>query len=406
MKFFIKNLINPKVVILFLSLLVLMCNLFFLLTGIILYLFGTGPIKGFATTLVIGILTSLFSAIFITRLVYEGMLKRNKTLTFDTKLTRNAFKNLNIDFIGKRKKFYIVSSLIVLMGIGSLFVRGLNQGVDFTGGRNYVVEFAEDVETPEPHCIMGYKMLKSFDVFKEIAQIIRYHHVMYDKALICDTKEEIKIQSYIIHLADRVDICISPDSFILDQKQEVTDKIVKYKEHKQNDLCIASEGIKVGDVLESCGSDLALGNVLLLKDIPEGTNIFNIEGIPGDGGKFIRSSGGSARILMNTESKIVVQFPSRKTRNFSPLCKATIGVVAGGGRTEKPLVKAGNNYYKHKAKNKLYPSVSGGAMNAVDHPFGNKRTARKAKAKPTSKNAPPGRKVGAVGARRTGRKKR
>lgn len=182
--------------------------------------------------------------------------------------------------------------------------------------------------------------------------------------------------------------------------------LVKYKEHKQNDLCIASEGIKVGDVLESCGSDLALGNVLLLKDIPEGTNIFNIEGIPGDGGKFIRSSGGSARILMNTESKIVVQFPSRKTRNFSPLCKATIGVVAGGGRTEKPLVKAGNNYYKHKAKNKLYPSVSGGAMNAVDHPFGNKRTARKAKAKPTSKNAPPGRKVGAVGARRTGRKKR
>ena len=130
-------------------------NVTTLLTGVILYLFGTGPIKGFATTLVIGILTSLFSAIFITRLVYEGMLRKNKTLTFDTKLTRNAFKNINIDFIGSRKKFYIISALIVLMGIGSLFVRGLNQGVDFTGGRNYVIEFAEDVETPEIRAILG-----------------------------------------------------------------------------------------------------------------------------------------------------------------------------------------------------------------------------------------------------------
>lgn len=130
-------------------------NVTTLLTGVILYLFGTGPIKGFATTLVIGILTSLFSAIFITRLIYETMLKKNKIITFDTKLTKNAFKNLNIDFIGKRKTFYIISSAVVLIGVGSLFVRGLNQGVDFTGGRNFVVEFPVEVETEEIRSLLA-----------------------------------------------------------------------------------------------------------------------------------------------------------------------------------------------------------------------------------------------------------
>lgn len=122
-------------------------NVTTLLTGVILYLFGTGPIKGFATTLVVGILTSLFSAIFITRLTYERMLSKNRPITFDTSLTRNAFKNLNIDFIGLRKRYYVISAIVVLIGVSSLFVRGLNQGVDFTGGRNYVVEFPNDVET-------------------------------------------------------------------------------------------------------------------------------------------------------------------------------------------------------------------------------------------------------------------
>lgn len=120
-------------------------NLTTLLTGVILYLFGTGPIKGFATTLVIGILTSLFSAIFITRLIYERMLSKNLKLTFDTKLTRNAFKKLSINFIDLRKSAYVISGIIVLIGLASLFVRGLNMGVDFTGGRNYVIEFPQEV---------------------------------------------------------------------------------------------------------------------------------------------------------------------------------------------------------------------------------------------------------------------
>lgn len=119
------------------------------LVGLILFFFGTGPIKGFATTLVIGILTSLFSAIILTRLMYERMLTKGTNITFDTKVSRNAFKNTKIDFMGKRKVFYIISAVIILGGIASLATRGLNLGVDFSGGRNYVIAFNQEVETLE-----------------------------------------------------------------------------------------------------------------------------------------------------------------------------------------------------------------------------------------------------------------
>ena len=124
-------------------------NITTLLTGVILYVFGTGPIKGFATTLVIGIFTSLFSALFITRLIYEYLLKKNVKLSFSIKITANILKNVHIDFIGKRKIFYGLSIVLTLIGISSLFVRGLNPGIDFTGGRTYVVRFAEDVKTED-----------------------------------------------------------------------------------------------------------------------------------------------------------------------------------------------------------------------------------------------------------------
>ena len=124
-------------------------NVTTLLTGIILYTFGTGPIKGFATTLIIGILTSLFAAIFITRLVISYRLNKGKTISFATKLTEGAFKNINIDFIGKRKRFYILSAVILLLGIGSLVTKGLNYGVDFVGGRTYVVRFDDTVNNEE-----------------------------------------------------------------------------------------------------------------------------------------------------------------------------------------------------------------------------------------------------------------
>ena len=111
------------------------------LTGVILYVLGTGPIKGFATTLVIGILTSLFSAIFITRLVFERALKTNSKLTFVTRFTKNAFTNLNFKYIEKRKLAYAISGTVILISIVSLFIRGLSPGIDFTGGRTYVVRF-------------------------------------------------------------------------------------------------------------------------------------------------------------------------------------------------------------------------------------------------------------------------
>jgi len=131
-------------------------NVTTLLTGIILYLFGTGPIKGFATTLVIGILTSLFSAIFITRLIYERKLAKDKSsLRFSTKLTNNAFKKAHINFIGLRKIFYVISGVIVLTGALGLIIRGLNTGVDFTGGRNFVIQFTHEVNPVEIRNSLG-----------------------------------------------------------------------------------------------------------------------------------------------------------------------------------------------------------------------------------------------------------
>ena len=122
-------------------------NVTTILTGIVLYIFGTGPIKGFATTLVIGILTSMFTAIFITRIIYESLLKRNANLTFSIKITAEVFKHTKIDFIGMRKYFYIMSGVILLAGTVSLFIRGLNPGIDFTGGRTFVIRFDKPVTT-------------------------------------------------------------------------------------------------------------------------------------------------------------------------------------------------------------------------------------------------------------------
>jgi SecD/SecF fusion protein len=124
-------------------------NLTTLITGVILFIFGHGPIKGFATTLIIGILTSLFSAIFITRLVFTSRLAKNKSVTFYNKLTENAFKNTKFNFIGKRKIGYVISGIIIAVGLFSLITKGLNLGVDFQGGRTYVVKFNKEVITDD-----------------------------------------------------------------------------------------------------------------------------------------------------------------------------------------------------------------------------------------------------------------
>jgi len=120
-----------------------------LLTGVILLIFGTGPIYGFAVTLIIGILTSLFTAIFIARMIISGMLDRNKNVTFTSKMFANTLVNTNVDFIGMRKKFYIGSGIIIVAGLISIFAQGWNLGVDFSGGRSYVVRFDKPVKTNE-----------------------------------------------------------------------------------------------------------------------------------------------------------------------------------------------------------------------------------------------------------------
>lgn len=120
------------------------------LTAIILFVFGSGPIKGFATTLIIGILTSLFTAIFITRLLVDWYSSgKGRSLEFSTPLTKNLFKNSNIDFLAKRKIAYVLSSILVAIGLFSLFTQGLQQGVDFVGGRNYQIRFVDPVSPTE-----------------------------------------------------------------------------------------------------------------------------------------------------------------------------------------------------------------------------------------------------------------
>lgn len=180
---------------------------------------------------------------------------------------------------------------------------------------------------------------------------------------------------------------------------------VKY-EDGMTALLQAPEFIRVGDELQSGpGSEINPGNILVLRDIPEGTPIFNIESQPGDGGKFCRTSGTVARIVSKTGQFAVVILPSKKERTFNLKCRACVGVIAGSGRVDKPFLKAGNRHFAKRAKNKRYPMISGAAQNAVDHPFGNKRTSRKAKQRSVGHFAPPGRKVGKLWPRQTGRKK-
>jgi large subunit ribosomal protein L2 len=149
----------------------------------------------------------------------------------------------------------------------------------------------------------------------------------------------------------------------------------------------------------------ANGDIARLGDMKNGTEVFNLEHNPGDGGKFVRS-GGSAALIMATEGKTVkVMMPSKRTKKFSAECRATIGRAAGSGRVDKPVLKAGKKFYIMKMKSKLWPITSAVAMNAIDHPFGSGR-GKRVKSKISKRNASPGKKVGHLRPRRTGRKKR
>ncbi|TDA33514.1 MAG: 50S ribosomal protein L2, partial [Hadesarchaea archaeon] len=132
--------------------------------------------------------------------------------------------------------------------------------------------------------------------------------------------------------------------------------------------------------------------------------IFNVEALPGDGGKFARTSGSYAVLVAKEGGKAMVQLPSGEIRAFDLRCRAIIGTVSGGGRIEKPFLKAGKKHHAMLAKGKPYPRVKGVAMNVVDHPFGGGRGRHAGRPKIVSRNAPPGQKVGLIAARRVGKR--
>ncbi len=168
---------------------------------------------------------------------------------------------------------------------------------------------------------------------------------------------------------------------------------------------LAAEGLSIGDSIH-IGRDaqMGLGSITALKNVPDGTAVFNVELRPGDGGKISRSGGTACYKLAEDEDTgmISIQFSSKTVRTLSPLCLATVGIASGGGRLEKPFLKAGAKRFKMHALNRYYPHVRGRAMSAYDHPYGGKTGG-----KPTtvSHGTPPGRKAGHIGASRTGRSK-
>jgi large subunit ribosomal protein L2 len=167
---------------------------------------------------------------------------------------------------------------------------------------------------------------------------------------------------------------------------------------------LAPEGIRAGDKIYVGYKAHSLGSVLRLSDIPKGVPIYNIELRPGDGGKAVRTAGSSAFITAHGDGTATVKMPSKGMVTLDGGCRAQLGLVAGGGFLEQPLVKAGKNFYIKHALNRLWPTGRGVKMSPVDHPFGGKQH-HKGKSSMTSRNAPPGRKVGHIAARRVGRRK-
>ncbi|NWG11438.1 50S ribosomal protein L2 [Candidatus Bathyarchaeota archaeon] len=177
-------------------------------------------------------------------------------------------------------------------------------------------------------------------------------------------------------------------------------------ENGQTCYNVVPEGVYLGQQIQMGGkAPVEVGNILPAIKIPEGTMICNIELRRGDGGKIAKSSGAYALVVTHTSQGTIIRLPSGKTKYIDDYCRATIGVVSGAGRTEKPFLKSGPKFHLMKAKGHKYPRTRGRAMVAAVHPYGSsKRSARKVTT--TSHGAPPGQKVGLIAARGAGRKKK
>ncbi|MCS7103616.1 MAG: 50S ribosomal protein L2 [Candidatus Korarchaeum sp.] len=178
-------------------------------------------------------------------------------------------------------------------------------------------------------------------------------------------------------------------------------------ENEQKFYYIPPEGVHVGQEIQiGPGAEVRTGNVLPLSDIPDGTLVCNVEIRPGDGGKIARRSGTYAIVFSHEGDRVILRLPSRKEKFIDARCRATIGVVAAGGRIEKPFMKAGIKYYHERTHPKRWPVVRGVAMNPVSHPHGGGSHKRPGKPTTVARTAPPGQKVGHIAARKTGRAKR
>jgi large subunit ribosomal protein L2 len=169
---------------------------------------------------------------------------------------------------------------------------------------------------------------------------------------------------------------------------------------------VVPEGVHSTQQIRMGGNaPVEVGNILPIGKIPEGTMICNIELRPGDGGKIAKSSGAYVMVVTHTAQGTIIKLPSGKAKYINDYCRATIGVVSGAGRTEKPFLKSGAKFHLMKAKGRKYPRTRGRAMVAAVHPYGSsKRSARKGTT--TSHGAPPGQKVGLIAARGAGRKRK
>ena len=159
---------------------VLDANITTFLTGAVLFIFGSGPIKGFATTLMIGIITTIFTAVFITRLLIDWYVAKGKDLSFSTSLTKNLLANVNVDFLSKRKLWYAISGILILISLGSMFTRGFDQGIDFVGGRSYQVRFKNPVETQKVASLLkkslGSVEVKTFGAANQVRISTKYKY--------------------------------------------------------------------------------------------------------------------------------------------------------------------------------------------------------------------------------------
>lgn len=171
---------------------------------------------------------------------------------------------------------------------------------------------------------------------------------------------------------------------------------------------VAPEGIAVGQEIQiGPNAPPAIGNVIPLGKIPSGTLVCNLERLPGDGGKLVRSSGTYASVVSHTPEGTHIKLPSGKSMYLNDNCLATIGVVSGAGRTEKPFLKAGTKRAWMTAKGRIYPLTRGVAMNAVSHPHGGgSHKSRSLKPTTVARTAPPGQKVGLIAAKQAGRGRR